>query len=570
MDYINNLKTRTKLLGSFLIVAVFVIIVGAYGTFNMKTINEGMASMYKDRLLPIEMLNQILKNELSAKSEMLSMVYSTNAEQISASFKIIEDLTKQDDTFLKQYEATYLLDKEKIALQKFKSDANTYRDARTKAINLISQSKQQEALVLMSEVSTAREKSQKDLEELIKINKDEADNLHTQSDTTFEKAYKLMIGVTFVSTILAILLGVLLSNLIVKSLKRGVWFAQKIAEGDLTQKYEISSKDEFGMLAAALNIAIENTKNLIRTLNDSISAISSSSKELSATSEEISIQIQNVTASVEEISAGMQETSSSVEEVSASGNEVQKAIVEISNKAMEASVQSREIDERASKIRINAGNALKEAQDMFIDKQNQILKAIEDGKVVEEIKKMADVISGIAEQTNLLALNAAIEAARAGEQGKGFAVVADEVKKLAENSSSTVNNIQEVIEKVQYAFKNLSENANGILYFIENRVAADYNDYKEVGELYKKDADKLGELSGAIASSAEEITASVEEVNSSIETVVSTIQETAASSEEISSNITEVSNAVEAVAKSAQVQTNLAEDLVKLVIKFKV
>ena len=121
----------------------------------------------------------------------------------------------------------------------------------------------------------------------------------------------------------------------------------------------------------------------------------------------------------------------------------------LSNKALEGSNIASNSKERAIEVKNNGIISIEETRKLYNEKKKKGLRAIEDGKIVENIKVMADTISSISEQTNMLALNAAIEAARAGEQGKGFAVVAEEVRKLAEQSSLAVPNIQDTIVKVQ-------------------------------------------------------------------------------------------------------------------------
>ena len=125
-------------------------------------------------------------------------------------------------------------------------------------------------------------------------------------------------------------------------------------------------------------------------------------------------------------------------------------------------------------------------------------KAIEYGKVVDSIKVMADTIGSIAEQTNLLALNAAIEAARAGEQGKGFAVAAEKVRRLAEESSQAVMNIQDTIVKVQQAFTSSIDTASDILEFIDTQVYKQFDAYGETGNQYYNDSDFVSKMSEEI------------------------------------------------------------------------
>ena len=129
-----------------------------------------------------------------------------------------------------------------------------------------------------------------------------------------------------------------------------------------------------------------------------------------------------------------------------------------------------EIKKHAIDIRNKAEKDIEIGNAIYISKRENIIKAIEEGKIVKEIKVMADGIASIAEQTNLLALNAAIEAARAGEQGRGFAVVAEEVRKFAEQSSGTVTQIQDMVIQVQFAFNNLSNSGQDVLNFIVNNV----------------------------------------------------------------------------------------------------
>ncbi|EOR24944.1 methyl-accepting chemotaxis sensory transducer [Clostridium sartagoforme AAU1] len=376
----------------------------------------------------------------------------------------------------------------------------------------------------------------------------------------------LVIGALIVAVILSVITSKQLTNPLIKIKD----FALRLSGYDFSNPIHIRSKDEFGQTAEALNEAQKNVKTLVSLIIDESQNIGASSEELSATVEELFSKIVIIDEAVESITSAIQESGAVTEEISASIEEVDSSINVLSGKSMDGSNISNAAKERALAVKDNSNKAIEETREVYNEKKEKMEKAIEAVMVVESIKVMADTIGNIADQTNLLALNAAIEAARAGEQGKGFAVVADEVRKLAEQSSNAVGNIQETILKVQYAFKNSIEAGSEILEFINSNVNMQLDAYGETGAKYYDDSEFVSQMSDEIAAMSEEITATVGQVSEAVQSMAESSQESSEKAEDIRESMRETTKAIEQIAKTAQSQAELAQKLNEMVQKFNI
>ncbi len=390
-----------------------------------------------------------------------------------------------------------------------------------------------------------------------------------RSDAAYGISLNIIYIVSIIGILLAISLGLLISIALSKRIKKVVFLAEALGENDLSKTLDMDGTDEIGILAKVLNKSIANLKNLIREISKGANDITATSEELSATTEEISAKMDIVSESVRQVSLGAEQLSATTEEVNATTESIADNVAEVTVRATKGNKIASDIEVKAKKIKEGAENSASSANMLYSQKQKSILKAIEEGKVVSEVKLMADQIGNIAAQTNLLALNAAIEAARAGEQGKGFAVVADEVKKLAEQSSNTVQKIQEVTGKVEEAFENLSSNAQDVLIFIDNTVKPDYALSVDTGNQYGEDALEFNKISSDIGCSMNTVNQTVSEIKKAIENVSATAEESVASSEEILASVNESTMAIQEITKASQNQAILAGKLNGMVQKFK-
>ncbi|WP_026881614.1 methyl-accepting chemotaxis protein [Clostridium akagii] len=570
MLFIKNINVRFKLIISFIILALLIGVVGFIGTASLKKLSTNSKIMYSDNLQSIKILGELEKNLEILKDDMDILVYNkdSNQESMEAGINLI---VAENNNYINTYDSLVNFNQDIKQWKTIKAEIIEYSNAKNLVIKLIQSGNYDEASnELMTKVSISRNTMIDNLDKLIDLNNTQSESAYNENNSIANLSTLTMWCVLAIGMILAITLGIIMTNDISLPLAKMISISEDLANFDLSKSYSISRKDEFGKLGNAIITAQQNIKDLVKSIIENSQNISTSSEDLAATVEELSSKAENIKVAVSNISSSIQETSSGSEEITASIEEVNSSINELSGKAMSGSNMSQKSKERAEQVQKNGTEAIHKTQSIYKDKEGKILEAINSGKVVDNIKVMAETIASIAEQTNLLALNAAIEAARAGETGKGFAVVAEEVRKLAEQSSQAVDGIQDMIKKVQYAFKASTETNKDMLSFINQNVNPQFKIFGEMGDQYYEDSDFVSKMSEEIAAMSEEITATVGEVNNAAQNMAANAEISAEHSNNIKERINETTIAIAHVSVTAETQADLAEKLNEAVLKFKI
>ena len=558
LSILRNLKLRFKLLLMNAIAILFLLIVGITGYYYMDKMSSNSTRMYEESLLSVKWINQLKSNFNETEANLLEMMLSTDVKyKVKLKVKLDENSAKNKELVTK-IAGIALNQEETDAFKSFEELNLKYRDVIVRTIEHATQNNQVAYQVYNNEVSPQGDKTIEALDKLVLLKEFAAEQFQRSSSADSKTSHWVII-LTIVIAIIVMTANALALNMIITTpIRRLQEHMEKAASGDLSVKGDYPYGDEVGKLTGSFNVMTESLRSLVKQIADNALTLSASSEELLASSEQSSMAAKQVATSSQKLSedfekqfAGVNQANKAVQQMLTST----KLIDESAQEVAELAEQATQAAQNGKQSVVSIAGQMTEISDA-VREVNDVIEAL--GKNAYKIGEIVNVINEISTQTNLLSLNAAIEAARAGEAGRGFAVVAGEVRKLAEQSSSSARNITELVSTIRRQINH----AVSSMHAGAGKVEAGLSISEEAQESFVH-----------IESSVEKVNTKVESVNLNIhqlvdanlrieqvmgivsavsETGISVSQETSAASQQQMSTTEEIENSAKSLAGLAE------------------
>ncbi|MFJ2324869.1 MULTISPECIES: methyl-accepting chemotaxis protein [Pseudomonas] len=433
---LRNLNIAPRAFLGFAFIALLVVVLGVFAVNRMSIIRQASIDMESTQLPSVTHLAVVTENVLRLRILSFRVLVNREPAGLQEAQTRIATLVDKVRSAQASYAALPAGAEERALYQTFASTLDNYLQAQNQMMELSRQDKIDEMRSLINtRIKDGTDQMGEQLNKLIAINAAGAKAASAQAGEKYDSAIFGIVLVAIVAALATVLLAWLLTRSIVTPLNRAVAAARTIAEGNLTKVIEIDGNDEPARLLEALAAMQAN-------LRKTIEQIAGSATQLGAAAEELS-------AVTEEASRGLQQQNNEIEQAATAVNEMTAAVEEVARNAVSTSEASNQSTHAAREGRDQVVKTVDAIQTMTHDVQNtaQMIEGL--AAQGRDIGKVLDVIRAIAEQTNLLALNAAIEAARAGEAGRGFAVVADEVRALAHRTAQSTQEIEKMVAGIQ-------------------------------------------------------------------------------------------------------------------------
>jgi len=554
-----NLSLKVKILGNSIILLLFMLCIAGYSIYSMKGIGSELQSIVEKDIPLTESLTSITVHQLeqaiifertlrfagkifldeNASKHFGDAVNVFHKISNSVDIEIKNAGILTEEILLKSSNENEYKEFEHIlkAFKEIEKEHKEYAIFADEIFSLYKKGNTKEIELKIDNIEHFEEKLNHELKALLAEITRFTKAAAVQAESHEHQAIIILGILVLICIVIAIFVSVFTAKYIVSAIKQ----ATIIASGDLTQDITVDSTDEIGQLLDAVNGIKQRLLKMVSQISDTTSQLSSSAEELSTVSSETTNSVQMQKMETEQVATAMNEMTSTIQEVTS----------RISNTA-DTAQQANEETKTGQKVVQDTIKQINNLADQIEQAAETINKLEQDS---ENISAVLVVIKGVAEQTNLLALNAAIEAARAGEQGRGFAVVADEVRTLASRTQKSTEEINQMIEKLQSG----SKQAVAVMDNSREQVKAAVEKANSAGAsltTISQAVEQIFDMSTEIASAAEEQSSVSNEVNRNIVRINDMANQTVTATEQIS--------------EASHHLTGMAEQLNEIVEQFKV
>ncbi|KFE56497.1 chemotaxis protein [Pseudomonas syringae] len=433
---IRNLKISGRASLFFGVIVSILVGIGVFSYLQLGHLRSASQVLEENALPSTQVIDDIQIALLSARLESIRLLANTNElAKEAAESKVraaLESMKKNSD----YYRSNLIYgEQDRAQFSEAEDKMNAYIDGLFKLLNM-NETDHEKALVFANTEQAERASAfQEKLTIIRKFIALQAKELGSEAAASYQRSLQVLIVVIVSALVLTVFLAVTLTHSIVKPITESLEFAEEIASGNLSRQLMIVGDDEASRLMVALNVMASNLRSTIQEISGASMQLSTAAVEMMSVTEDADRVLQQQNSEIEQAATAVNEMTSAIEEVARNAASTSEAA---RGSSASADIGNERVAETLAAMEVLTGHV-----------ENSSVQVLALAEQAQDISKVLSVIRGIAEQTNLLALNAAIEAARAGEQGRGFAVVADEVRALAHRTQISTQEIEQMIAAIQ-------------------------------------------------------------------------------------------------------------------------